>query len=77
MHDKGIQLLIVLEYLSVGILEGIITKTVPSYWGLSLRVSVFSFDLLKVYEGYQMDLYYPVPRLDKGLLNLLFSGCYT
>ena len=48
MHGKGIQLPIVLEYLSVGILEGMITKTVPSYWGLSLRVSVFSFDLLKV-----------------------------
>ena len=63
MRDKGIQLPIVLKYLSVGILEGMITKTVPSYWGLSLRVSVFSFDLLKVYEVYQMDLYYPVPRL--------------
>lgn len=57
MRDKGIQLPIVLEYLSVGILEGMITKTVPSYWELSLRVSVFLFDLLKVYEGYQMDLY--------------------
>lgn len=77
MHGKGILFPIVLEYLSVGILEGMIAKTVPSYWELSLRVSVFSFDLLKVYEGYQMDLYYPVPRLDKDLLNLLFSGCYT
>ena len=77
MHGKGILFPIVLEYLSVGILEGMITETVPSYWGLSLRVSVFLFDLLKVYEGYQMDLYYPVPRLDKSLLNLLFSGCYT
>lgn len=52
MHGKGIQLPIALEYLSVGILEGMITKTVPSNWGLSLRESVFSFDLLKVYEGY-------------------------
>ena len=33
MHGKGIQLPIVLEYLSVGILEGMITKTVPSYLG--------------------------------------------